>query len=245
MATFLLIHGSWLGAWCWEKVIPIIKENSHEAISIDLPGHGEDRNSILDVNLETYVEKVEEILSFIQDPVILVGHSMAGAIIAQVAERNPERIEHLIFIAAFLPQSGESVFSIGQQNPSSEAVKQFTVDPIANALSTSTEAMKTFAFNMTDENVFNAIKERFCPDPLMPLITPVIVSDQHLGKLAKTYIVCLNDNALDTKLQKQMCDAYHCRKIELNADHSPFYSNPEALVEAFLQVCKSNAQVSE
>ena len=42
MSTYVLIHGSWHGAWCWYKIIPLLEQVGHKAITLDLPGHGRD-----------------------------------------------------------------------------------------------------------------------------------------------------------------------------------------------------------
>jgi pimeloyl-ACP methyl ester carboxylesterase len=44
--TFILVHGGWHGAWCWNKVLPLLKEKGVNAIAIDLPGHGEDKTPV-------------------------------------------------------------------------------------------------------------------------------------------------------------------------------------------------------
>ena len=43
LSTFVLIHGVWHGAWCWDKVAPLLEQAGHEVVRFDLPGHGEDR----------------------------------------------------------------------------------------------------------------------------------------------------------------------------------------------------------
>jgi pimeloyl-ACP methyl ester carboxylesterase len=43
MATFVLIHGAWHGAWCWERVAPLLVAEGHRVLAPDLPGMGADR----------------------------------------------------------------------------------------------------------------------------------------------------------------------------------------------------------
>ncbi len=49
MSTYVLIHGSWHGAWCWYKIIPLLAQAGHTAIVLDLPGHGRDWTAARDV----------------------------------------------------------------------------------------------------------------------------------------------------------------------------------------------------
>ncbi len=62
MSTYILIHGSWHGAWCWHKVIPLLEASGHKVIAPDLPAHGHDRTPIADISLNSYVECIDDIL---------------------------------------------------------------------------------------------------------------------------------------------------------------------------------------
>jgi hypothetical protein len=101
MATFALVHGSWHGAWCWERLEPELAARGHRAIAIDLPIEDPD------AGLGRHAELVAEALVGVDDDVILVGHSMAGSTIPLVARHRPLR--HLVFLAALVPEPGRSV----------------------------------------------------------------------------------------------------------------------------------------
>ena len=58
MSYYVLVHGSWQGSWCWEKVVPILREAGHEVVAPDLPGHGEDETPAAEVTLAAYAERV-------------------------------------------------------------------------------------------------------------------------------------------------------------------------------------------
>ena len=85
MSTYVLVHGSWHGAWCWHKIIPLLEQAGHQAIAVDLPGHGRDWTDARDVSLQSYVESVCDILDAQPEPVILVGHSRGGIVVSQTA----------------------------------------------------------------------------------------------------------------------------------------------------------------
>jgi pimeloyl-ACP methyl ester carboxylesterase len=109
MKNILFIHGAWGGAWAFREFVEILKQQGHQASAIDLPGHGQNTARISEVTMEAYVNHVIETAKTIEGPIILVGHSLAGAVISQVGERIPERIERLVYVAASLPQNGETV----------------------------------------------------------------------------------------------------------------------------------------
>ena len=102
MANFLLIHGACHGAGCWERVTPLLKAAGHSVVAPDLPGHGADTTRVSELSLKRYGEFVSE-LAASNGPVVLVGHSMAGAVISRAAEAVPDQIERLVYLTAYLP----------------------------------------------------------------------------------------------------------------------------------------------
>ncbi len=110
-ATFVLVHGAWHGGWCWKKVIPLLRAAGHEVFTPTLTGLGE-RVHLLNqqVDLSTHIQDIVSVLEYedLKD-VILVGHSYGGMVIAGVAEKAASRISQLVYLDAFLPESGKSV----------------------------------------------------------------------------------------------------------------------------------------
>jgi pimeloyl-ACP methyl ester carboxylesterase len=102
MSTYVLVHGAWHGRWCWEKVVPLLKQAGHQVEILDLPEYGQDKTLLREITLATYTKRVCETLDAQAEPVILVGHSMAGIVITQVAEERPEKIKTLVYLTAFL-----------------------------------------------------------------------------------------------------------------------------------------------
>ncbi|HKI75494.1 MAG TPA: alpha/beta fold hydrolase, partial [Pseudomonadales bacterium] len=92
MSHFVLIHGAWHGGWCWNKVIPFLEERGHTVAAPDLP---------LEQPFEAYVDTALAAIDEASGPVILVGHSLGGVVITQVAERVPQKIERLVYVTAF------------------------------------------------------------------------------------------------------------------------------------------------
>lgn len=81
--TFVLIHGAWHGAWCWDKLVPILRVGGAKVVTIDCPGHGDDNSTLAYQNTDTYVAKVIKIIDREPSKVILVGHSLGGTIISK------------------------------------------------------------------------------------------------------------------------------------------------------------------
>lgn len=78
MSTYLLVHGSFHGGWCWEKIVPQLVQAGHNVVALDLPAHGEDSTLVASVTLQSYVDTVLRVLDTRKEPVILVSHSFGA-----------------------------------------------------------------------------------------------------------------------------------------------------------------------
>src|SRR5262249_19832506 len=100
---------------CWKRVAPIPRAAAHDVYTPTLPGLGERRHlAHPDIDLDTHVRDIVNVLEFEDlDHVVLTGHSYSGMVITGVAERVPERLAHLVYVDASVPQDGESMFGKG------------------------------------------------------------------------------------------------------------------------------------
>ncbi|MBV1919246.1 MAG: alpha/beta hydrolase, partial [Pseudomonadales bacterium] len=99
MSNIILVHGAWGGAWEFSDVVNLLSNDRNKITALDLPGHGKNTQPIADVTMAAYVKTVINAINVQKEKVILVGHSLAGAIISQVAEEIPEKIDRLIYVA--------------------------------------------------------------------------------------------------------------------------------------------------
>ena len=234
---FVLVHGAWHGAWCWEKVTPLLAEMGHEAHTLDLPGLGNDPTPIAEITLDSYVNAVMELILSINDPVVLVGHSMGGLIITQTAELAPDRVQALGYLAAFSPADGETLFQhamadteshVTRFNRVNEAGGYFTIPP--------DKLPECFYGSCTEEDTRKAIA-RLRPQPLAPLVQPVSITPENYGRVRRCYIECTRDQALTWPMQQQMQKKARLDALlTLETDHSPFYSCPSDLVDCLVRL---------
>lgn len=112
--TYVLIHGAYHGRWAWEAVTPLLEKPGVRVIAPTLKGLAERQNENgPDVNLDTHINEVIALLEK-EDlrNVVLVGHSYAGMVVTGVCDRRPERIAHVVYLDAFLPESGQSLYDL-------------------------------------------------------------------------------------------------------------------------------------
>src|ERR1700757_751905 len=114
METFVLVHGAWAGSVVWRQLEPRLRGAGHEVYAPTLTGIGERKHLLSrDIDLDTHIEDVigvidEEDLS----DIVLVGHSYGGMVITGVADRVPEKVASLVYLDAFVPESGQSLLNV-------------------------------------------------------------------------------------------------------------------------------------
>lgn len=231
MSTYILIHGSWHGGWCWEKVKRQLEAQGHTVSAPDLPGHGLDKTPIPQITLQSYADRIGEALRDAGEPAILVGHSMGGVAITQAAEYWPEKIAALVYLCAILPRNGQSLLDLGLQDQGSFLVPNLIVREEKGDTLVKEEAIReAFYADCSDEDVAHA-QSLLVPDPLAPVATPVQITEARFGRIPRIYIECLQDRAISLALQRQMVSNTPCQQVlTLDTSHSPFFSAPEALV---------------
>lgn len=226
--NILLIHGSAHGAWCWQKVLPLLADRGHTARAIDLPSHGQDRTPLADVTLDSYADAI---LAAIGAPTLVVGHSMGGYPISVAADRDPSKIAGLVYLCAYVPWPGLSLVEMRKRAPYQPLMKavqvsddrqSFTIDPAM--------AREVFYHDCADDDVAMAI-DNLCPQAVLPQATPVTLGENWAG-LPRSYVICQNDRAIPPEFQREMAEGFEPKDVyELSTSHSPFLADPDALAD--------------
>ncbi|WP_017302444.1 alpha/beta fold hydrolase [Nodosilinea nodulosa] len=231
---YVLVHGAWLGGWCWDRVSDLLSAAGHTVVAPDLPGSGADQTPIDQVTLQSYTDTVVKTVQAQGQPVILVGHSMGGIVISQVNEVVPDRVRAMVYVSAYLLQAGESLYGKTQE-PEHASSKLF-----ANWVQTSPEVAsinpggvkEVFCADCSDAEVAR-IKAKMRPQAIAPFGTPLTVSpdvNQYAEK--RFYIETTEDQTVPNAIQQKMYTAMPVKAVMTMAtSHSPFAANPQQLVE--------------
>ena len=228
MARFLLIHGSCHGAWCWRDVIPTLTARGHEARAIDLPAHGQDTTPASKATLDAYVDAI---LSAIDAPVILVGHSAAGYPITLAAERAPEKIAKLVYVCAYVPAPGLSMVDMRRAGPSQPLKGAVIADPDGVTYRMDAARAPAIFYNdCPDQSVAYAVP-RLCPEPIAPQST-TLPPLSRWQQVDKHYLVCADDRTIPPGYQREMSASFPSGHVsELATGHSPFFAAPDLLAD--------------
>ena len=238
METIVLVHGAWSDASAWGQVAPVLKAKGYEVVEVNLPGHGKDNTSFATITLQSYVDAVKKAIGNRKN-ILLVGHSMGGVVISQVAEEIPAQIKELVYLAAFLPRNGESLLSLSQQDADSHIGKYLQIDKDNGNANLAKEGIIDVFAADAPKAVADQLIANFKADPLAPFATPVVLTDANFGSVKKVYIHTLNDHAVSYTLQQAMVKNGHVeREYTIPTSHAPFISMPGILAAIILQEAK-------
>jgi pimeloyl-ACP methyl ester carboxylesterase len=230
--TYVLIHGSWLGKFCWTEVVTMLETKGHTVLTIDLPAHGDDLTPPENTSLDSYRDAVLGLIGDRRD-VILVGHSMAGVVISAVAEAIPDRLKALVYVCAYLPRSGESLYQLSSEDKDSLVGKywrQEHPEQYSPAWVESEGIVEVFGADCPPQ--YQALLvNKHRPEPVPPIATPVTLTESRYGSVPRYYIETLHDRTVSHQLQLLMLSRTSVRqRFELPSSHCPFFSMPDRLV---------------
>jgi pimeloyl-ACP methyl ester carboxylesterase len=230
--TFVLVHGAWHGGWCWRRLSDLLEKKGHKVFTPTMTGLGE-RSHLLDpkVNLATHVTDIVNVIKWEGlSHIVLVGHSYGGVIISGVAEQLREAIGSIVFLDAFVPESGDSLAAKASQ-PVREAIAALvekgeqTMKPVSAAV---------FRVNEKDRAWVDAM---CTPHPVATLTDKITVSGARDSIAKKTYIRAKGYPSVpfDGAQEKLKADA-QWRVYELPCGHDAMVDMPDRLAEILVEV---------
>jgi pimeloyl-ACP methyl ester carboxylesterase len=244
---FVLVHGGFHGAWCWERTIPELDKLGHQAIAIDLPGHGQRRDE-----RSTLADRCEAIVSVMEPGDVLVGHSGGGYDITLAADGAPELVSHVVYLAAGLPLEGRTVLEAtgGATSSDNGQVTQLMDDQTGmlrfirpnehgRMECVDFDSVWDFFYHDCDEETARWAFERLSPAPVEFLVEIVSVARFWEADLPRSYIRCLQDRAKPHSMSDQVTERLGVTPLTINSSHSPFLSQPQNLAELLVRATRT------
>ena len=230
--TFVLVHGGWRGGWCWRRVADLLEKKGHKVFAPTMTGLGE-RSHLLDakINLATHVTDIVNVVKWegLSD-IVLVGHSYGGLIISGVAEQMREAIGSIVFLDAFVPESGDNVADKASQ-PVREA--------IATLVQKGDSAMKPVpaAVFRVNEKDRAWVDGKCTPHPIATLTEKITVTGAHERVAMKAYIRAKGYPSIPFDgTQAKVAANPAWRVYELPCGHDAMVDMPDRLTEILLEV---------
>jgi pimeloyl-ACP methyl ester carboxylesterase len=239
MTNFLLVHGAWHGAWCWQRVLPELIRSGHRAHAVTLTGLGE-RAHLLQpgIDLETHILDVMAAMDAEElNDVVLVVHSYAGMLGTAVADRRPERLRHLVYLDAVLPQPGESWSSTHASTTRNARIAAAQADPLH-----SFPAPDPSVFGLSDAD-HAWVARRQTRHPGGPYTQVLDFDPQRVSRVPRTFVNCTEPPLGTIEVSRlRMRDPKFwggawlpgSQVLEMKTGHDPMVSDPQGLVDVLL-----------
>jgi pimeloyl-ACP methyl ester carboxylesterase len=242
MANFVLVHGAWHGGWCWRRVVQALAAHGHRAHAVTLTGLGERAHLMAStITLETHISDVLQAIEAeeLQD-VVLAVHSYAGMIGTAIADRQPARLKHLVYVDAVVPRPGES-----WSGTHSSAVREGRLAAAA--------ASPDYSFPPPDPAVFGLagddlewVRRRQTPHPGHTYQAPLDFDARRVASVPRTFVSCVRPtlgtiDAIRLRLRdpRYWDGAWDSgggvRSVELQTGHDPMITAPDELTRILLE----------
>jgi pimeloyl-ACP methyl ester carboxylesterase len=240
MATFIAIHGAFHGGWCFEPLRPYLAAAGHELVAPTLPGMGGVGCAPAAVTLDAWADFVLALAHARPPPVWLCGHSRGGVVISAAAERDPDAVAGLVYVAALLLPDGRSVRAHQAANPvAPEFLAAVRADGEQRTLSFDPVAAPALFYQRCPGEAGRAAAARLVEEPMNPLNTPLVLTAARFGRVPRHYVECSDDRALPLAEQRAMQAVLPCTTVTtLDSDHSPFLYCPAALAAVLDRVAE-------
>jgi pimeloyl-ACP methyl ester carboxylesterase len=237
---FVLVHGGFHGAWCWERTIAELEALGHDAVAVDLPGHG-----ARVAEEATMAGRLDAVTSVLHDGDVLVGHSGGGFEITRAADAAPDRVQHVIYLAAALPLEGRVMHEAlayhddGPMEADYDAagmLKHLRITDDGSMAIADVEGARALFYHDCDDATVAWAFERLTPELAGDTATtPVSVPRFWAAELPRSFIVCLQDRAQPRWLADVAARRLGVEPLPIDASHSPFLSRPAELAALLVQ----------
>jgi pimeloyl-ACP methyl ester carboxylesterase len=223
-----------------------LEQLGHEAIAIDLPGHGTRRDE-----RSTLADRRDAIVDVVRSGDVLVGHSGGGYDITVAAAEIPERVAFMIYLAAGLPLEGRTVLEATggatTRNDTGE-VEVLRLKSDETGMSslvrrnergrmecTDFDAVRAHFYHDCDDGTAKWAYSLLTPAPTEFLLEPVSIPRFWTADIPRSYILCSDDRAKSRAASDVVIRRLGVEPITVEGSHSPFLSRPRELAARFVQ----------
>jgi pimeloyl-ACP methyl ester carboxylesterase len=213
-ATVVLVHGGFVDGSGWEGVYTILKKDGYPVSIVQNPT----------ISLADDVAATRRIIDAIDGPVILVGHSYGGAVVTEAG--NHRKVAALVYIAAFAPDTGESVNTLIADPPPGAPVPPILPPQDGYLFLDKAKFHAAFAADVDAE------KAAFMADSQVPWGVGALsgaISEPAWKRKPSWYLVATDDRMIPPPAQRFMSERAGSRVIEVPGSHAIYVSQPDAV----------------
>ena len=221
----VLVHGAWADGSSWDKVIPLLEAKGLHVTAVQL--------SL--TSLHNDVATVRRALALQDGPVVLVGHSYAGAVISIAG--NDDKVAGLVFVAAFAPDEGESVFSITKPYPPAPIGTELRPDSQGFVSVTPKGITEDFAQDLSER------EKKLLVATQGPTNFSCFSTNLPVAAAWKTkpdwFVVAADDRVIPPDLERAEAAAMNATTITLDSSHVVMLSHPKAVADMIEQAAET------
>lgn len=232
LPDFLLLHGAWHGAWCWERVIPRLESQGHRATALCLPGMGERADELTAaIDFSCHARAVaEEVRGFERKPIV-VAHSYAGAVVQLACEDVAGSVAGIVFLDAAILEDGERMMDLVPPKTAAERIREAKErGGVATMF-----APAGRKFGLSDEDDIAYVEARFTPQPLATYLEKVRLRRGPNDPPPSIYVTCTQPRYLPLSSSRDRAIGYGWPQLEVAAGHDCMVSEPELTVDVLLR----------
>jgi pimeloyl-ACP methyl ester carboxylesterase len=236
----ILIHGAWQGSWAWEQFLPPLAKAGIQAVAVDLPGNGVDDTPADAVSIDLYVEHVGKLVEELGDRVSVVGHSGGGVVATAVAERFPERISRVAYIAGMMLPAGmgfgDLLHEVTEPDAPASGISPYLIwsdDRLTN-WAPRDKALEIFYHDCDPADAEWAV-DRLTPQPFGGFALIAHPTPARFGTIPRLYVEAMQDRSVLIDVQRRMQQLVPGAEIvSLETGHVPQLSAPDKLADALV-----------
>jgi pimeloyl-ACP methyl ester carboxylesterase len=180
---------------------------------------------------------INDVVSYIKKQnfvdLILVGHSMSGIVISRVAEEVPERIGHLVYLAAVVPQDGDALIDLLTKERQESLRK---LEGKAAELFGPLDALRPNYFTDQEGADKDFYLKQLTPQPLAAFFEKIPLKKFYSLTIPRTYIMGLRDKALPPELTRGFAERLGVKPVEIDAGHDMMVVRPQEVAQILLNV---------
>lgn len=221
--TVVLVHGAFADGSSWNKVIPLLQKAGLKVVAV--------QNSL--DSLEGDVAATNRAINDAEGPVVLVGHSWAGAVISDAGVND--KVKSLVYVAAYAPDDGQSVYDSAKGYPQMPALASFVKDNDGYVKVSDAGVAKFFAPDLSpsDQKLIAATQGALNSKALGQ---PVAHAAWH--KVPSFAVVAANDLIISPQQQRDQAKRMHATSIEVPSSHVAMLAYPKAVAGLIIKAAE-------
>jgi pimeloyl-ACP methyl ester carboxylesterase len=223
----VFVHGAWADGSSWAKVIALLQDKGITAVAVQLPL----------TTLAGDVATVKRAIALQDGPVILAGHSYGGAVITEAG--NDPKVVGLVYVAAFAPDSGESVASTGKPYPAAPLGAELRPDAEGYLSITPKGVAESFAQDLPAKEA-KVVWATQGPTNAAVFGSPI--STAAWKTKPSWFVVATEDRAIPPALEKAEAERMKATTINVAASHLVMSAHPKEVADLIEKAAKSVAK---